>query len=60
MYERIQPGIIQNSEQLFGSLSERDRAKLADLLRPVRERAATLLGVDKKMRLVSENHDANG
>lgn len=57
MYERIQPGIVRNSEQLFGSLSERDRARLADLLRPVRERAASLLGVDKKLRLVNENHE---
>jgi DNA-binding MarR family transcriptional regulator len=59
MYERIQPAIVQNSEQLFGSLNERDRARLADLLRPVRERAASLLGVDKKLRLLSENHETD-
>lgn len=57
MYERLQPGIAEGGEQLFGGLSDRDRAKLTDLLRPVRERAANLLGLDqRRLRLIGENH----
>ena len=57
VYERIQPSMADSGEQLFAGLSERDRAKLADLLKPVRERAAALLGVDhKRLRLIGESN----
>lgn len=47
-YERIQPGLAQGGEELFRGLNVRDRAKLATLLKPVRDRAASLLGLDEK------------
>jgi DNA-binding MarR family transcriptional regulator len=52
---RIQPGIAEGGEQLLSPLNERERAKLAELLRPMRDRAAALLGIDeKRMRLMAE------
>ena len=55
-YERIQPGIAEGGEQLFCSLNPRDRAKLAGLLKPVRDRAASLLGFDeKRLRTLTES-----
>jgi DNA-binding MarR family transcriptional regulator len=56
MYERLQPGIAEGGESLFSGLSEKQREQLATLLRPVRERAASLLGVDqRRLRLVGED-----
>ena len=58
VYERIQPSLMQGGEQLFGGLTQRDRAHLATLLKPVRERAAALLGLDeRRLRLIGETDD---
>lgn len=60
MFAGIQPNIVDAGEQVFAGLSDRDRAKLADLLKPVRERAATILGIDeKRLRLMSDTGDAD-
>ena len=54
-FERIQPGIAEGGEQLFQGLNARDRAKLATLLTPVRDRAAELLGLDeKRLRMLAQ------
>ena len=55
VYDRIRPGLSEGGEQLFAGLGERDRAKMADLLAPVRESAAMLLGIkEQNLRLVGE------
>ena len=56
VYDRIQPGIVEGGEQLFCGLNPHDRARLAGLLKPVRDRAASLLGLDeKRLRMLSES-----
>jgi DNA-binding MarR family transcriptional regulator len=50
VYERIQPALVEGGEHLFQGLNARDRARLAALLRPVRDRAADLLGLDDRRR----------
>lgn len=48
LYERIRPDLAEGGEQLFRSLNARDRARLMALLVPMRDSAATLLGLDEK------------
>lgn len=48
LYERLQPGLVEGGEELFRELNERERTKLASLLRPMRDRAGMLLGLDEK------------
>src|SRR5215212_4524359 len=55
LYARIQPAVAEGGEQLFQGLNGRDRARLAALLRPVRDRAADLLGLDeRRLRTLAE------
>jgi len=55
LYARIQPAVAEGGEQLFQGLNGRDRARLAALLRPVRDRAAELLGLDeRRLRTLAE------
>jgi DNA-binding MarR family transcriptional regulator len=59
VYERIQPALNGGGEQLFQGLSARDRARLATLLKPVRDRAAELLGLDeRRLRALVESTPA--
>jgi DNA-binding MarR family transcriptional regulator len=59
VYERIQPALNAGGEQLFQGLSARDRARLATLLKPVRDRAAELLGLDeRRLRVLVESTSA--
>ena len=59
LYDRIRPALAEGGEQLFRALNGRDRVRLASLLRPMRDRAADLLGLDeRRLRLLSES--ANG
>lgn len=54
MAARLQPGLAEGSEQLLSTLKERDRTKLVELLRPMRDRAAVLLGIDeRRLRLMT-------
>jgi len=48
LYERLQPGLAEGGEELLRGLNERDRSKLASLLRPMRDRAGALLGLDER------------
>lgn len=55
VHARLQPGLSEGSEHVFAALNERDRARLAALLKPVRDRAADLLGGrEKRRRLMDE------
>jgi DNA-binding MarR family transcriptional regulator len=55
VYERIRPSLSEGGEQLFAGLGEDERATMADLLAPVRESAATLLGIkEQHLRLVGD------
>lgn len=55
LFADLQPAIVAGCEQLFADHSERDRTTFADLLSPIRERAAGLLGIEqKRLRLISE------
>lgn len=60
LYGQIRQRVGDGGEQLFAGLSARDRGKLAELLRPIRERAADLLGIERgRLRLIAEA-GANG
>jgi DNA-binding MarR family transcriptional regulator len=48
LYQRLQPSLAEGGEQLFRDLSDHDRGRLAEALRPIRDRAAELLGLDEK------------
>lgn len=55
LYEQIKESVTEGGEQLFAALSGADRARLADLLHPIRDRAAELLGIDRnRLRLMAE------
>ena len=59
LYERIQPALAEGGEQLFHGLNARDRGRLATLLKPVRDRAAELLGLDeRRLRMLVESTSA--
>jgi DNA-binding MarR family transcriptional regulator len=56
---RIQPALTEGGERLFRDLGPRERAKLIELLKPVRDRAAALLGLDeKRLQLMAEVTDS--
>jgi len=65
LYERIKPDLTEGGELLFQGLSRQERAALADLLTPVRDRAAEMLGLDeRRLQLMAEataiTHAPNG
>jgi DNA-binding MarR family transcriptional regulator len=61
LYERLQPGLAEGGEQLLRGLGDRDRAKLVELLRPMRDRAGALLGLDeRRLRQMAESTDCAG
>lgn len=59
LYAQIQPSMAEGGDQVFAALSARDRATLAALLQPVRERTAALLGIDqKRLQLIHDRAEA--
>lgn len=53
--ERIKPDLAGGSEQLFQTLDQHKRSALVELLTPVRDRAAEVLGLDeRRLKMMSE------
>jgi DNA-binding MarR family transcriptional regulator len=59
--ERIKPDLAQGSEQVFQALDQRRRSALMELLAPVRDRAAEVLGLDeRRLKMMTEPPRSKG